>query len=172
MDMRRGIAVLVLFFGLAGPASGDAHVDRLAHLGVLYGAMRFEDPYLQSHDIDWDGLVIAAIDTVAAADGPGAYRAAIEALLRGTGDPFLEAASGTRFVGVPSAGANGDVTTFVLPGGIIGTMTGHDVRHADGRQLQRVGIVPDVRVEPTVAGVRAGKDEVLDAAMRYLLTLE
>ena len=46
--------------------------------------------------------------------------------------------------------------------------SGHDVRHADGRQLQRVGLQPTVRVEPTIAGIRAGRDEVLDAALRYL----
>ncbi len=43
-----------------------------------------------------------------------------------------------------------------------------DVRHADGRQLQRVGLRPDVPVQPTIAGVRAGRDEVLDAALAYL----
>lgn len=36
------------------------------------------------------------------------------------------------------------------------------VRHADGRQLQRVGIQPHVRVSPTIAGLCAGRDEVLE----------
>ena len=40
--------------------------------------------------------------------------------------------------------------------------------HADGRQLQRLGIQPHVRVEPTIAGVRAGRDEVLEAAVAFL----
>lgn len=48
------------------------------------------------------------------------------------------------------------------------TFTGHDVRHADGRQLQRVGLVPHVRVAPSRAGIRAGKDEVLERALEYL----
>lgn len=81
---------------------------------------------------------------------------------------FLEAAGGTKFVGSNTAGANGDVTTIVLPGGISVWMTGHDVRHADGRQLQRIGLVPDVRVEPTIKGLREGRDEVLEAALRSL----
>jgi C-terminal processing protease CtpA/Prc len=81
---------------------------------------------------------------------------------------FLEAASGTRFVGTPTAGANGDITFFTLPGGITAMFTGHDVRHADGRQLQRVGLVPDLVVAPTLAGVRAGKDEVLDQGVEFL----
>jgi C-terminal processing protease CtpA/Prc len=81
---------------------------------------------------------------------------------------FLEAANGTKFVGTPTAGANGDVTSFTLPGGIRAGFTGHDVRHADGRQLQRVGLVPDVQVAPTIEGLRAGKDEVLDRAVEFL----
>jgi C-terminal processing protease CtpA/Prc len=72
---------------------------------------------------------------------------------------------GTRIVGSPSAGANGDVSNFVLPGGIIVYFSGHDVRWPDGRQLQRVGIKPDLAVRPTVHGIRAGVDEVLQAAV-------
>ncbi len=30
---------------------------------------------------------------------------------------------------------------------------------------QRIGIVPDIEVRPTLAGIRAGRDEVLDAAI-------
>ena len=81
---------------------------------------------------------------------------------------FLEAANGTRFIGSPTAGANGDVTTAVLPGDVRMTFSGHSVRHVDGRQLQRRGLQPDVPVRPTIAGVRAARDEVLDAALRYL----
>ena len=81
---------------------------------------------------------------------------------------FFEEANGTVFVGSPSAGANGDVTVTTLPGGISVGFTGHDVRHADGRQLQRVGLQPDVPVEPTIAGLRAGRDEVLERALAYL----
>ena len=83
---------------------------------------------------------------------------------------MFEAAAGTKFVGTPTAGANGDVTNFVLPGGLVVTFTGHDVRHADGRQLQRKGIQPDIEVAPTIAGLRAGKDEVLDRAVQYVMT--
>lgn len=81
---------------------------------------------------------------------------------------FFEAANGTVFIGTPTAGANGDITNVVVPGGATMYFSGHDVRHADGRQLQRVGLQPTVRVEPTIAGIRAGRDEVLDAALRYL----
>ncbi len=81
---------------------------------------------------------------------------------------FFEAASGTTFVGTPTAGANGDVTSFFVPGGFRVNFSGHDVRHADGRQLQRVGLQPHVLVAPTIAGVRSGRDEVLERALAYL----
>ncbi|MEO8564616.1 MAG: S41 family peptidase [bacterium] len=81
---------------------------------------------------------------------------------------FFEAANGTKFIGSPTMGANGDVTSFVIPGGIGISFTGHDVRHADGRQLQRVGLQPDLAVLPTIAGIRAGRDEVLERAHRFL----
>ncbi len=82
---------------------------------------------------------------------------------------FLEAACHPEFVGTPTAGANGDVTNAVLPGGISFSFTGLSVTHGDGRQLQRVGIQPTLRVAPTIAGVRAGRDEVLEAAVRRLM---
>lgn len=81
---------------------------------------------------------------------------------------FFEAASGTTFIGTPTAGANGDVTSFFVPGGFRVGFTGHDVRHADGRQLQRVGLQPHVLVAPTIAGIRAGRDEVLERALAHL----
>ncbi|HYO53229.1 S41 family peptidase [Archangium sp.] len=81
---------------------------------------------------------------------------------------FFAAANGTTFIGSPSAGANGDITDLTLPGGITMIFTGHDVRHVDGRQLQRVGLRPQVHVRPTLLGVQAGKDEVLDRALEYL----
>jgi C-terminal processing protease CtpA/Prc len=83
---------------------------------------------------------------------------------------FFEAANGTEFIGSPTAGANGDVTRFGIPGGISLSFSGHDVRHADGRQLQQVGLQPHIQVRPTIRGIRAGKDEVLDRAITYLTT--
>jgi C-terminal processing protease CtpA/Prc len=85
---------------------------------------------------------------------------------------LLESAAPGRvtFIGSPTNGTNGDITNLVLPGGIVVIFTGHDVRHADGRQLQRLGIRPDIRVEPTPGGLAAGKDEVLDRALAFLKT--
>ncbi len=77
-------------------------------------------------------------------------------------------ANATQFIGEPTAGANGDVTFFFGPGGIRISFSGHDVRWPDGRQLQRVGLLPDVPVAPTIRGIRAGRDEVLEKAVETL----
>lgn len=82
---------------------------------------------------------------------------------------FFEAARpDITFIGTATKGANGDVTNMILPGGIMINFSGHDVRHADGRQLQRIGIQPTIKVEPTIRGVAAGQDEILDAAIKFL----
>jgi C-terminal processing protease CtpA/Prc len=83
---------------------------------------------------------------------------------------FLDAAAGVTFVGAPTHGSNGDVTTMRLPGGLRMMFTGQAVRHADGRQLQQVGVQPTIAAAPTIAGVRAGKDEVLERAIAWVRT--
>ena len=81
---------------------------------------------------------------------------------------FFETSTDVTFIGTPTAGANGDITFMVLPGNVQVSFSGHDVRHADGRQLQRVGIQPTIRVAPTVRGLIEGRDEVLERAVKYL----
>ena len=82
----------------------------------------------------------------------------------------LKAANGTTFVGSATTGANGDVTSFLVPGGIVVRFSGLAVSHPDGSQLQRVGLVPDVEVKPTIQGLRSGRDEVLEAALTFIAT--
>ena len=48
-------------------------------------------------------------------------------------------------------------------------ITGIGVFYPNGRPTQRVGIVPDLVVHPTVEGIRAGRDEVLEAALEAVL---
>lgn len=72
-------------------------------------------------------------------------------------------------VGSTTAGADGNVSRILLPGGLSTMFSGIGVYWPDGRPTQRVGIVPDVPATPTVAGIRAGRDEVLEAAVRHAL---
>ena len=81
---------------------------------------------------------------------------------------MLKSANQTTFVGTPTAGADGNVTNLYVPGGILIQFTGVGVSYPDGRQLQRVGLTPDIEVAPTIAGIRSGRDEVLEAALAFL----
>jgi C-terminal processing protease CtpA/Prc len=81
---------------------------------------------------------------------------------------ILRAVHGTTFIGSATAGANGEGSNFRVPGGIFVGMTGVGVSHPDGSQLQRIGVLPDIAVQPTIAGIRAGRDEVLERAVRHL----
>ncbi len=81
---------------------------------------------------------------------------------------FLKAANGTTFIGSPTTGANGTVTEFHIPGSMTVTFTGEKYFFPDGTQLQRVGLQPDVHAVPTIAGLRAGRDEVLETAIDWL----
>lgn len=68
-------------------------------------------------------------------------------------------------VGEPSGGTNGDMNTFTVPGGFLVRFTGLRVSGADGTAIQGRGIVPDQVVHPTLDGVRAGRDEILEAGI-------
>ena len=47
-------------------------------------------------------------------------------------------------------------------------MTGMGVYYPDGRETQRIGMIPDIEVKPTIAGIKAGKDEVLQKAIELI----
>ena len=81
---------------------------------------------------------------------------------------FFEAGNKAEFVGSPSAGALGETSNFLLPGGVTVSFSGQDIRHANGGQLQRLGFQPNVTISPTVSGIRKGRDEVLEKAIEYL----
>jgi C-terminal processing protease CtpA/Prc len=67
-------------------------------------------------------------------------------------------------VGQPSAGTNGGINPFVLPGGYRISWTGMKVIKHDGSPLHGVGILPDVYVERTIKGIRENRDEFLEKA--------
>jgi C-terminal processing protease CtpA/Prc len=72
-------------------------------------------------------------------------------------------------LGEATAGADGDVSPVFLPGGVSTMISGIGVFYPDKRQTQRIGIVPNFEVKPTIAGVRSAKDELLQEALRQIL---
>ena len=73
-----------------------------------------------------------------------------------------------EIIGATTAGTNGNVNPFELPGGYVVSWTGMRVLKHDGSQHHGVGIRPTVPVEPTAAGLAAGRDEVLERAVAVL----
>ena len=81
---------------------------------------------------------------------------------------IFEAVTDVTFIGTPTMGADGDVTMMIMPGNLPIRFTGLEVRFADGRPQQRVGIQPHIRVAPTIRGTLEGRDEILAAAIKFL----
>lgn len=83
-------------------------------------------------------------------------------------EAFLGAVEGAKLapiVGETTAGTNGNVNKLRLPGDYTVTWTGMRVVKQDGTPHHGVGIKPSVEVHRTIAGVRAGRDEQLEAAL-------
>lgn len=71
-------------------------------------------------------------------------------------------------VGSPTGGANGNVTMIDVPGGYRLYFTGMKVINRDGSIHHNLGVLPDVAVQPTLEGIREGRDEVLEAGLAVL----
>lgn len=68
-------------------------------------------------------------------------------------------------IGSQTSGADGDVIKMTLPGNYKIYFTGLGTFYPDGTPTQRIGIVPDIKVTPTLDGIKAHKDEVLGRAV-------
>jgi C-terminal processing protease CtpA/Prc len=71
-------------------------------------------------------------------------------------------------IGSTTAGADGNVAAFSLPGGISTGMSGIGIYYPDGTETQRIGIVPDVEKRPTIEGIKNGRDELLEKAIEII----
>jgi len=83
---------------------------------------------------------------------------------------YLSVGTNVTVMGSNSIGANGDVQILPLPGGVIMSFSSLGVFTPESGQTQRIGLSPDIRINRTIAGIREGRDELLDAAIHYLIT--
>ena len=72
------------------------------------------------------------------------------------------------FVGESTNGTYGPQQGITLPGGARFTFTGNRALQPDGTKYHGVGVMPDVPVVQTFAGLRARRDEVYEAAVATL----
>ena len=80
----------------------------------------------------------------------------------------FRAGDNTVIIGSQTQGADGNLSLIPLPGGLKAGISGIGVYYPDGRGTQRIGIVPDIEVKPTIQGIREGRDELLEKAIEII----
>ena len=79
------------------------------------------------------------------------------------------AGKNTVVIGSQTAGADGNISYINLPGVPGTTFSGIGVFYPDKTPTQRIGIVPDIEARPTIEGIKAGRDELLEVALKEIL---
>ncbi|RZK91767.1 MAG: hypothetical protein EOO62_34045 [Hymenobacter sp.] len=109
------------------------------------------------------------------AGGPAAYPGRVVVLVNEKSRSMAEftamalrATPNCLLLGSQTAGADGNATKIVLPGGLNTLMTGIGIYYPDRGETQQVGLRLDVTLRPTVAGIRAGRDELRDRAVELI----
>jgi C-terminal processing protease CtpA/Prc len=121
------------------------------------GAFHAEPPVsLTPSEPHYDGKVVILVDETTLSQAEYTSMA-----LRSTPNAIV--------VGSTTAGADGNVSDIPLPGRFRTMISGLGVFYPDGSPTQRVGIRVDVQVLPTVAGIRDGRDEALEMAIRQIV---
>ncbi len=138
--------------GLGGMVSGMTGGMNDSQISVLQSESRIPSTTRKRYS----GKTVALIDNVS----PG---------IAGESAMYFRAANDTVLIGsTVFPGFTGYSTVFDLPGGAKVYFSGEAAHWPDGAALQQGGVHPEVEVVPTVAGIQAGRDEVLDKALAYL----
>lgn len=80
----------------------------------------------------------------------------------------LRVAPKATVIGSTTAGADGNVSTFYLPGNIRTMISGIGIYYPDKTETQRIGIVPDIEIKPTIEGIKNNKDKLLEKAIELI----
>jgi len=80
----------------------------------------------------------------------------------------LRVAPNATVIGSTTAGADGNTIPFYLPGSIETMISGIGIYYPDGTETQRVGIVPDIEVKPSIEGIKEGRDELMEKAIEVI----
>jgi C-terminal processing protease CtpA/Prc len=75
-----------------------------------------------------------------------------------------------KTVGETTAGSTGQPLFYTLPGGGTGFLCTSRALSPDGEEFVGLGIQPDIAVKPSIADIRAGRDVVLQSALKELKT--
>lgn len=78
----------------------------------------------------------------------------------------FQASKNALLIGGKTAGTDGNISRLNLPGGIETAISGIGVYYPNGKETQRIGLVPDFEIYPTIDGVKNGRDELLEYAIK------
>ncbi|GAA3744562.1 hypothetical protein GCM10022422_30810 [Flavobacterium ginsengisoli] len=79
----------------------------------------------------------------------------------------LKVAPNTTVIGSQTSGADGGVVRFEIIRGFRTQFSSYGVFYPNKKETQRIGIVPDIKVEQTIKGIQSGKDEILERALKF-----
>ncbi|MBM1105198.1 peptidase S41 [Aurantibacter crassamenti] len=80
----------------------------------------------------------------------------------------LQVGDDVTTIGRQTSGADGNVSIFNMVGGYKTQFSGVGIFYPDGTETQRKGVKIDIEVKPTIDGVIAGKDEILEKAIQFI----
>ncbi|KAF2336222.1 S41 family peptidase [Flavobacterium daemonense] len=82
----------------------------------------------------------------------------------------LQTAPNATVIGTQTSGADGPNYFFKIIKGFDSSFTSSGVFYPNKKETQRIGIVPNITVKPTLLAVQQGKDEVFERALLFAKT--
>lgn len=175
-ELARIASAPALVFDMRGYPPSTAPIELLRHLtdepatSAMFGRPTFRQPDQSSVVFDYSGSwFMPPLEPRFAAERvaflTSEYAVSYAESIMG----IVEAYRLGEIVGSTTAGTNGNIDRYQLPTGHGLVWTGMQVLKHDGSQHHGVGILPTLPVERTIAGVRDGRDEVLEAALAAAL---
>lgn len=169
IDMRRngggngGIGLEIMSYLTRKPVKGavsyvrgaDAYLRASTGNLVSFQPLSSGDGYVRQREQVYDG-------PVALLTGPQTYSA---------GEDFAVAFNVMQrglTLGEATGGSTGQAINFTLPGGGGARVCAKRDVFPDGREFVGIGALPQIEVKQTVAGLRAGRDPVLERALAEL----
>ncbi len=130
---------------------------------------------LTTGDINVPGLFEYTADVENGGGGKKAYEGKLVILVNSSTQSSaeyqtmaLQSTPGAIVIGNKTSGADGNVSMITLPGGFKTHISGIGVLYPDGTETQRAGVKIDKVVHRTIAGIKTGKDELLEAALSFI----
>ena len=111
--------------------------------------------YAQMGIYEYGGGVVVLIDQLSQSS-PELY-----ALSMGSSDCVT-------LLGNNTLGSVANISLIPVPGGNTISFSSVGIT-MDGKQIQRIGLTPDIEVHPTIEGIKEGRDELMEAAVDYIL---